>query len=65
MVHRRQAQAVFVLQAELPIWLQLESQVGDGVRRRHPVPRVFQVGTEAQLQAQDPLCGGHSALAGG
>ena len=39
-------------------------QVGDGVRRRHPVPWVFKVGTEAQLQARDPLCGGHGALAG-
>ena len=54
MVHRRQAQAVFALQGELPVRLQLESQVGDGVRRRHPVPWVFQVVTEAQLQAQDP-----------
>ena len=37
-----------------PVWLQLESQVGNGVRRRHPVPWVFQVGAEAQLQAQNP-----------
>ena len=64
MVHCRQAQAVFALQGELPVRLQLESQVGDGVRRRHPVPWVFQVGTEAQLQARDPLRGGHGALAG-
>ena len=49
MVHRRQAQAVFALQGELPVRLQLESQVGDGVRRRYLVPWVFQVGTEAQL----------------
>ena len=64
MVHRRQAQAVFALQRELPVRLQLESQVGDAVRRRHPVPWVFQVGTEAQLQARDPLRGGRGALAG-
>ena len=64
MVHRRQAQAVFALQGELPVRLQLEPQVGDGVCRRHPVPWVFQVGTEAQLQARDPLRGGHGALAG-
>ena len=47
MVHRRQAQPVFALQGELPIRLQLESQVGDGVRCRYPVPEVFQVGEEA------------------
>ena len=64
MVHLRQAQAVFALQGELPVRLQLESQVGDGVSRRHPVPWVSQVGTEAQLQARDPLRGGHGALAG-
>ena len=64
MVYRHQAQAVFALQGELPIRLQLESQVGDGVLRRHPVPWVFQVRTEAQLQARDPLRGGHGALAG-
>ena len=64
MVHRRQAQAVFALQGELPVRLQLESQVGDGVRRWYPVPWVFQMGTEAQLQAQDPLRGGHGTLAG-
>ena len=46
-VHRRQAQPVFALQGELPIRLQLESQVGDGVRCRHAVPSVFQVGAEA------------------
>ena len=63
-VHRRQAQAVFAMQGELPVRLQLESQVGEGVRRRHPVPWVFQVGLEAQLHARDPLCGGHCALAG-
>ena len=45
---------MLALQGELPVWLQLESQVGDGVRRWYPVPRVFQVGTEAQLQARDP-----------
>ena len=54
MVHRRQAQAVFALQGELPVRLQLESQVGDGVRRRHPVPSVIQVWAEAQLQARTP-----------
>ena len=63
-VHRRQAQAVFALQGELPVRLQLASQVGDGVRRRNPVPWLFQVGTEAQLQARDHLCGCHGALAG-
>ena len=45
--------------------LQLESQVGDGVRRWYPLPWVFEFGTEAQLQAWDPLCGGHGTLAGG
>ena len=50
MVHRRQ-----VLQGELPVRLQLEPQVGDGIPRWYPVPWVFQVGTEAQLQARDPL----------
>ena len=64
MVHRRQAQPVLALQGELRVPLQLESQVGDGVRRWYPVPWVFQVGTEAQLQAWDPLCGAHGALAG-
>ena len=63
-VHRRQAQLVLALQGELPVRLQLESQVGDGVRRWYPVPWVLQVGTEAQLQARDPLRGGHGALAG-
>ena len=63
-VHRRQAQPVLALQGELPVRLQLESQVEDGVRRWYPVPWVFQVGTEAQLQARDPLRGGHGALAG-
>ena len=63
-VHRRQAQAVFALQGELPVRLQLESQVGDGVRRWYPVPWVFQVGTEVRLQAPDPLRGGHGTLAG-
>ena len=63
MVHRGQAQAVFALQGKLPVRLQLESHVGDGVRR-HPVPWVFQVGTEAQLQARDPFRGGHGTLAG-
>ena len=28
------------------------------------MPWVFEVGTEAQLQARDPLCGRHGALAG-
>ena len=55
---------MLALQGELPVRLQLESQVGDGVRRWYPVPRVFQVGTEAQLQARDPLRGSHGALAG-
>ena len=55
---------MLALQGELPVRLQLESQVGDGVRRWYPVPWVFQVGTEAQLQARDPLRGGHGALAG-
>ena len=64
MVHCRQVQAVFALQGELPVRLQLESEVGNGVRRRHPVSWVFKVGTEAQLQARDPLRGGHGALAG-
>ena len=63
-VHRRQAQPVFALQGELPVRLQLEPQVGDGVRRRYPVPWVFQVWAEAQMQAPDPLRGGHGALAG-
>ena len=63
-VHRRQAQAVFTLQGEIPLRPQLESQVGDGVRRRYPVPWVYQVGTEAQLQARDPFRGGHGTLAG-
>ena len=58
-VHRRQAQLVLALQGELPVRLQLEPQVGDGVRRWYPVPLVFQVKTEAQLQARDPLRGGH------
>ena len=34
MVHSDQAQPVFALQGELPNWLQLESQVQDGL----PVP---------------------------
>ena len=55
---------MLALQGELPVRLRLESQVGDGVRRWYPVPWVFQVGTEAQLQARDPLRGGHRALAG-
>ena len=55
---------MLALQGELPVRLQLESQVGHGVRRWYPVPWVFQVGTEAQLQARDPLRGGHGALAG-
>ena len=55
---------MLALQGELPVRLQLESQVGDGVRRWYPVPRIFQVGAEAQLQARDPLRGGHGALAG-
>ena len=38
---------MLALQGELPVRLQLESQVGDGVRRWYPVPWVFQVGTEA------------------
>ena len=64
MVHRRQAQPVFALQGELPIWLQLESHIGDGVRRRYPVQWVLQVGAEAWLQAWDPLRSGHGVLAG-
>ena len=64
MVHRRQAQPVCALQGELHVRLQLESQVGDGVRRRYPVPWVLQVGTEAQPQAPDPLRGGHGTPAG-
>ena len=63
-VYCRQPQPVFALQGELPVRLQLESQVGDGVRRWWPVPWVFQSGTEAQLQARDPLRGGHGTLAG-
>ena len=63
-VHRCQAQPVLALQGELPVRLQLGSQVGEGVRRWYPVPWVFQVRTEAQLQARDPLRGGHGALAG-
>ena len=55
---------MLALQGELPVRLQLESQIGDGVCRWYPVPRVFQVGTEAQLQARDPLRGDHGALAG-
>ena len=34
MVHRRHVQLVLALQGEFPFRLQLESQVGDGVRRR-------------------------------
>ena len=56
---------MFALQGEPPVPLQLESQVGDTVRRSYPMSWVFQVGTEAQLQARDPLRGGHGALAGG
>ena len=41
MVHRREAQPVLALQGKFPVRLQLESQVGDGVRRRHPVPAAF------------------------
>ena len=52
------------LPGELHVRLQLESQVEDGVRRWYPMPWVLQVKTEAQLQARDPLCGGHGALAG-
>ena len=55
---------MLALQGELPVRLQLQSQVGDGVCRWYPVPWVFQVGTEAQLQAREPLRGGHGALAG-
>ena len=55
---------MLAMPGELPIRLQLESQVGDRVRCWYPVPWVFQVGTEAQLQAPDPLRGGHGALAG-
>ena len=40
-VHRPQAQPVFALQGELPVRLPLESQVGDRVYRRYPVPWVF------------------------
>ena len=46
MVHRSQAQLAFALQGELPIRLQLESQLGDGVRCRYPVAPVFQTGAE-------------------
>ena len=53
-VHPGLEQLVFALQGELPVRLELESQVGDGVRRRHPVPWVFEVWAEAQVQAQDP-----------
>ena len=63
-VHRRQAKGVFALQGELPVRLQLESEVGDGVRRRHPVPWLFQVGTGVQLRACNPLRGGYGVLAG-
>ena len=63
-VHRRQAQPVFALQGEFIVQLQLESQVGDGVCRQYRVPWVVQVWAEAQLQARDPLLGGHGALAG-
>ena len=63
-VHRRQAQRVFALQQEFPVRLQLESQVGEGVRRRYPVPWVLQVGAEAQMQARDSLRGVHGALWG-
>ena len=55
---------MLAMQGEFRVLLQLESQVGDGVRRWYPVPWVFQVGTEAQLQARDPFRGGHGALAG-
>ena len=58
-VHRGQAQAVFALQGKFPVRLQLESQVGDGVRCRHRMPGVFQVGAEAQPQARNPLRSGH------
>ena len=40
-VHRRQAQPVLARQGKFPVGLQLESQVGDGVRCRHPVPGDF------------------------
>ena len=64
MVHRCQTQRVFMLQGDFPVLLQLESQVGDGVCRRYPVPWAFQVGAEAQVQARDSLRGGHGTLAG-
>ena len=63
-VHRCRAQPVFGLQGELPVRLQLESLVGDGVRRWYRAPLGFQVGTEAQLQARDTLRRGHGTLAG-
>ena len=44
---------MLALQGKLPIRLQLESQVGDGVRRRHPVPAVCKLRAEAQVQARD------------
>ena len=64
MVHRRQAQLVLAVQAKFPVRLLLESQVGDGVRRRYPVPIFLQVMAEAQMQARDSLRGGYGALAG-
>ena len=39
-------------------------QVGDGVCRGYPVPWVFQVGAEAQVQARDSLRGGHCGFSG-
>ena len=64
MLHHRPAQPVLELQGEFPVRPELESQVGDRVRRRHPVPGVFEVAAEAQLQTRDSLGGGHGALAG-
>ena len=62
-MHPCQAQPVLALQGAPSVRLQPESQVGDRVRHWYPVQWVFQVGTEAQLQARDPLRVGHGALA--
>ena len=53
-VYRRQAQPVLALQGEFPVRLQLESQVGDGVRRRYRVPWIFQVGARRKCRPGTP-----------
>ena len=53
-VHRRQAQPVLALQGELLVRLQLESQVGDGVRRWYPVPWVSRWGQRRSCRPGTP-----------